>query len=191
MRKRFLKKQNHQERENDVRSTLELHEIEEILFNRAAHYIRLRERSEKEMDAYLQKKIKIYYLSEKEINELVQKIISRLKELDLLNDKRFIEWWVGQRSYFKPRGSYLLRQELQQKGADRDEISFYFEDNKIDELLLAKEALAKKMRSLETLSLKESEKKALSFLMRRGFSFSIAKKAFEECKEKRYNKSKL
>jgi regulatory protein len=191
MRRPFRKRQNNLIQKSEDRSTLNLKEIEDILFNKAARYIALRERSEKEITVYLSKKIERYHLLSEENEELICKVIEKLKELELLSDKRFIDWWVTQRSYFKPRGSYLLHQELQQKGVNRDEINFYFEDNKLNELELAKKAIEKKLRTFSALSTQEQEKKCISFLMRRGFSFSIAKKAFEDLREKMYNESKL
>lgn len=188
MKKLFQKRPKTQK---NNQSEQEIKEIEDVLFNRAGRYLALRERSEKEIQNYLQKKVERYYLPDEQQTQVVSAVVNRLKELDLLNDKRFIEWWVDQRSYFKPRGTYLLRQELQQKGANKDEVSFYFEDNQLDELTLAKNALLKKSKSLQLLQSVQLEKKALAFLMRRGFSFVIAKKAFEEWREKRYNETQL
>ncbi len=164
---------------------MELKEIEELLYNRAYNYIRLRERSEKEISNYLKKKIKKYSLNSTEENNIAISIIKRLQEAEVLNDSKFIDWWVNQRSYFKPRGTYLLKQELQAKGVKNDDIKDYFIENNIDEKELAFKALLAKSKIIKDLSHEEAFKKALSFLMRRGFHYELSKKTFEEWWQKR------
>lgn len=51
-------------------------------------------------------------------NDVIAAVISRLKEMDYLNDRRFAEKWVRYRIKYKPRGKRLLRLELRKKGID-------------------------------------------------------------------------
>lgn len=83
------------------------------------------------------------------INQLLDNFIDR----GLLDDLKFARWWVDQRVRFRPRGNIALKQELLQKGIDREII---------ESVLLSKEAeieLAKKVPA--------SKRQA------RGFSFSV------------------
>lgn len=148
----------------------------ETLLQKCYRFLSLRNRTEKEMRDYLGKKIQRFKLNNPQ--ELIEKAIQQLKEQDLIDDKKFIEWWVEQRSYFKPKGPFVLKQELLEKGVAHDLIRQYFEENKIDELALAKQVLQKKQKTLVNLEKEEKFKKASEFLMRRGFSYELAKKTF-------------
>ncbi len=164
---------------------LNIDEIKMSLYGRANRFILLRERTEKEIIDYLKKKISKYHLQYSEENEIISYLINHLKEDDLINDNRFIEWWVNQRSYFKPRGEFLLKRELEQKGISPESITFYFQDHQIPEEELVQKALASKNKTLMSYSKEEAFKKAMNFLLRRGFSYSLSKKAFEDSWQKR------
>jgi len=152
-------------------------ELFEKLLQKCYRFISLRNRTEKEIKDYLSKKAQRYKIQNP--NELIDKVVQQLKEEGLIDDKKFIEWWVEQRSYFKPKGTFILKQELLQKGINRDLIDQYFEENKIDELSLAKIALQKKVKVLKELKKEERYQKAISFLVRRGFSFETANKVVQ------------
>lgn len=140
--------------------------------NHAYHFLKFRPRTEREMRDYLIRK--------KTPADLIEKIIDKLKESKFIDDREFIKWWVDQRSYFKPKGQFILKQELLRKGIAKDTIDDFFDniqDN--NEEGLAVKALEKKRPSLERLKGKERYQKAINFLLRRGFSFDSAKKAFE------------
>jgi len=149
-------------------------ELFEKFLQKCYRFLSLRNRSEKEIRDYLKKKTAKYKLSEPK--NIIDKVVTALKEEKLIDDKNFITWWVDQRSYFKPKGLFVLKQELLQKGINRDLIDQYFEENKIDELSLAKIALQKKVKVLKELKKEERYQKAISFLVRRGFSFETANK---------------
>ncbi len=50
--------------------------------------------------------------------ELIEKVIAVLTNLDYLDDKEFARKWVKERIKNKPRGRYMLRYELKKKGID-------------------------------------------------------------------------
>lgn len=151
--------------------------LRQKLLQRCYRFLSLRNRSEKEIRDYLKKKIKKIKPNNSE--KIIDLIVHQLKEEGLIDDKKFIRWWVEQRSYFRPRGVFALRQELQQKGVNRGLIDRYFKENKIDQLSLAKRVLEKKQGRLKPLTRKEKFKKAIEFLRRRGFSYEVAKQAFK------------
>ena len=52
--------------------------------------------------------------------QLVDRVIERLRRLELVDDAAFAEYWVEQRATHRPRGGRLLKQELRQKGVNQD-----------------------------------------------------------------------
>lgn len=106
----------------------------------------------------------------------VCKVITRLKELDYLNDERFAENWIKYRIKHKPRGRNLLKKELMAKGVDQRLIN-----RVLDKLLsediekeLAFSLAAKWLRShsLDIVKLKR-------YLYNKGFTADIIYKTIE------------
>ena len=52
-------------------------------------------------------------------DESIQTVIDDLTEAKLIDDDAFAAFWVEQRETFRPRSRLALRQELSQKGVDR------------------------------------------------------------------------
>lgn len=153
-----------------------------LIVQKCYRFLSIRNRTEKEIEDYLNKKVQRYKISNQK--ELIRKIIQRLKEENFINDEKFIEWWVEQRSYFKPKGIFVLRRELLNKGIVKELIDDFFEKNGTDEFKLAKNAILKKEKFFKKIDEKERYKKTIDFLIRRGFSYTLAKKAFAECFKK-------
>jgi regulatory protein len=172
---------------------MEKKDLETMLLNKCYRFLSFRARTEKEISQYIQKKSKKYENLDLTIQEELEKnILKTLKVQGLINDSAFISEWVSYRTAVKPRSRFLLQIELTKKGIQKDLIDEYFQNNTLDEESLAKDTLKQKFRSI---SLIEDQKKrfnkALSFLMRRGFSYSISKKAFEDLYKNQYNKHNL
>lgn len=110
---------------------------------------------------------------------VVEKIIEKLKRKGLLNDKLFAQNWVESRRRSKNKGKIAIKAELVKKGIEKEIINEVLEDAQ-DELELAVRALAKKSGVFLKYEGRELEQKALQFLVRRGFSFEIAKEAFKK-----------
>lgn len=140
------------------------------LLERTLKFIAIRPRSEKEIRAYLKRKRK------KSSPELIEKIIQKLKILEQVDDLKFAQWWIEQRTTFRPKGKIGLQMELRQKGVERDLIEKTVSG--IDELSLAKKALKKKSHLLD-------KQKLINFLSYRGFSWTTIKQALEEIGKKR------
>lgn len=157
-------------------------EKKDYLFNRALGYIALRSRSEKEIYDYLLKKSKFFpnLIFEKEVEE----IVILLKEEGYIDDSKFISWWVESRSYFRPKSKIILVQELKKKGIGSELINNYFDDNQVDEVQLAKDIISKKIHRYKGLDRKNQFTKMMFLLTRAGFSYQVAKTAFEEFDQK-------
>src|SRR5437763_5918566 len=52
--------------------------------------------------------------------QVVDRVIERLRHLQLVDDAAFAAYWVEQRATHRPRGARLLKQELRQKGISQD-----------------------------------------------------------------------
>lgn len=115
-----------------------------------------------------------------------QAVLEQLSELDLINDQRFAEAWVHTRDLLAPRGAFILQMELVKKGIDKEIIKKVLRErqdlaadeasDQPDEETLARKLLEGKMRAYAHLTPEVRERRLLSLLMRRGFSYETAKR---------------
>jgi regulatory protein len=143
----------------------------EIAFQKAMHFLSYRVRTEKEMRQNL--------LSHEFDNELVDEIISKMKEKGLLNDLQFARAWIDNRNQYRPRGQKALAVELQQKGVSREAIEEALEEMG-DELGLAMSAGRKYAQRLGNDDWNLFRQKLSAYLGRRGFSYDIVKDAVRQ-----------
>ena len=137
--------------------------------NLAYFYLSIRNRSEKEMRDYLAKK--------KASEEVIEKIITSLKEKKFLNDEAFTRSWILNRARVKPKGRVLLKLELRQKGISDDIISTVLsevQEDVPDELEQAKGLIAKRMEKMAGKSRQEIYAKVGGFLSRMIFAIIAA-----------------
>ncbi len=111
------------------------------LLNKAINFISFRPRSEWEI--------------RRKFNN--EDLITKLKELRLINDEEFTKWFIEQRQTFRPKGKRLLEAELRKKG-----IKVKVETG-LSETELAKKALEKK-KNLD-------REQKIRFLVSRGFDW--------------------
>ncbi|MCK4224990.1 MAG: RecX family transcriptional regulator [candidate division Zixibacteria bacterium] len=137
----------------------------------ALRFLSFRRRTEKEIKDKLKKK----GLDERTIKST----IAKLKDYDLINDSEFATAWVKERLAYKPRGKKLLRQELWKKGIKKDIINQVTEELCQDEDKSASELLEKIKKRYKSLEPKVARRRMLSLLLRRGFSYEIAKNTME------------
>jgi len=152
--------------------------MENSLYLRALKYIGFRPRSEKEVRDYLQKKIQ----KRVDGSELIEAIIVKLKSQNFINDLEFAKWLVRSRSEFRPKGKYLVTQELRQKGIPQEIIDSVFTSDirTLSENDLAISLLFQKKRKYEQMDPQERFNKAGSMLARRGFSLDVIKAAIDQ-----------
>ena len=82
--------------------------------NAALRLLTYRSRSEGEIRRRLQDRF---------TGEIIDRALSDLRRQGLLDDAAFAREWREQREKFRPRGSGVIRQELQRLGVDREIIS--------------------------------------------------------------------
>lgn len=154
----------------------------------------IRMRSEKEIRDYF--KLKNYQAKIKDREPvgdlLIDLVIERLKQKELVNDKVFAKSWLQARQKSQKKGLQLIKSELFNKGIDRETVEEVMAESKTqgeDEYSLARQSLDKKSRIWRNLAGAELRKKGLEFLVRRGFSYEVAKDTVDNFLQKDYNVS--
>lgn len=159
------------------------------LIDSSFRFISFRPRSEKEIHDFLLKKLQKRNILDQ---DLVDRILIRLRDLGYLDDTKFVSWWIDQRRSHKPKGVRLIVRELKAKGISDDLVKslvvkrrdqFSCGRNEIDtddEIALARRAVAKKLFLWQTLSSLERKKKMYGFLGRRGFDAETIHRAIDE-----------
>jgi regulatory protein len=144
-------------------------DLEEKAKNVAIGYIEYRPRSIAETRQHLQKK--------EYPDDVIERVVQRLAEVELLNDAAFARYWVEQRETFKPRSKMALQMELRKKGIERALIETAVAE--VDELAAATQAAQAKARRYHSLPQQEFRKKLGGFLQRRGFGYDIVREVTE------------
>jgi regulatory protein len=149
-----------------------------------------RQRTEKEVRDYLRNVSFKRIIKDQEALSpvVIDKVIERLFEKRLLDDRLFAQEWVRARQLSKKKGQIAITQELMQKGVSKEVIDEVMDEQTSpeNEYSLAQEALTKKERLFKGLEEMAYKQKALQFLIRRGFSYEIAKDVVEEFVKKVY-----
>src|SRR3989338_1245670 len=155
------------------------------LMDRMYNLLSFRATTEKEIRGYLKrlnfkKKIK----DQEQLSEIVQDaLIARLKTKGLLNDLEFTKAWVLSRG--SKKSLMVVRGELIKKGVSREIIEQVLsEEGVTDQTKIAQSLLEKKWPRFNNLPPIERKKKAIEFLLRRGFSYDIAKTVIENLLKK-------
>ena len=148
----------------------------------AEKFLSYRPRSEFEVAQYLRRKMKIKHPEAlEEQDDYIKETIEYYKETSGINDEEFVNWWVQERSYFKPKGERALRQELRQKGVAQELVDQTLAAHQPNESELLKQLVNQKAQ-LSDLSSKKGVEKLTQHLLRRGFSYNEIKKAIADFK---------
>lgn len=98
---------------------------------------------------------------------IAARVLSRLRQLRLLDDEAFAAWWVESRGRQSPRGSRAMRDELRRKGVSDAAIDTALAELDEDETIF-RLALARGER-LRGLPRPDFERRLGGYLTRRGF----------------------
>jgi regulatory protein len=107
--------------------------------------------------------------------ELAERVLDRLDQMGLLNDEQFAEYWAEQRERFSPRAAYAITQELRQRGVDAATAAGAADPE--DDAARALAAGRQRLRALRGADEQTFRVKLGQFLLRRGFSYGIAREA--------------
>ncbi|NGZ75438.1 regulatory protein RecX [Saccharibacillus alkalitolerans] len=143
----------------------------QIAYVQALNYLSFKPRTSGEIEQKL---------IEKEIDpEAAADTIRRLEEEKLIDDASYAQEWAQQRVTGRKKGKVLVKQELRRKGIDPELIDDALEAlGDDDELRSAEDLAAKKWRTTKG-DLWDRKRKTADFIMRRGFSSEIARKALD------------
>ena len=144
---------------------LDQEDAAQVALDSALGYLACRPRSERELRQNLVRK--------GITPERVEQVVARLKELSLLDDAAFAQFWVENRDRFSPRGALALRSELFGKGVERETIDEAIAQG-ADEEGRARAVAEKKLPRLRGLDYRTYYGKLVALLARRGFSYEVA-----------------
>lgn len=138
-------------------------------FNRACFYLSKKLRTTFEVRSYLYKIFK----NEPNLNPVVDEVLKKLKELNYIDDIKYIKAYINTSKIKKPKSKFLLKNELIKKGINSSLIDEYFDtadfsDDK--ECCDAIEKLQKKYRNIEY---SKAKRRVVNSLLRMGFSYDV------------------
>jgi len=116
-------------------------------------------------------------------SNIIDEVVKELIEYKYLNDAEFAEAYINDRINFNPRGSFLIKKELREKGIAENIV-----DQKIKELFpeekemeLARKAAEKKIETLNK-GLEENKiyQKVGSYLQAKGYTSWIIRETLED-----------
>ena len=114
------------------------------------------------------------YLARKECDAaLIDHVVERVTREGYLDDQAFADFWVDNRTRFRPRSARALRHELREKGVAPDVIDQALTE--LDEGDAAWDAVAGRLDRWRDLDEREFAQKLIGFLSRRGFSYAVAR----------------
>ena len=151
-------------------------EIEEIVkkaefqktYDKLLRFAMVRPRSEKEVTDYFRRK-KVH-------ESMHEKLLDKLKHLELIDDAKFAKWWVEQRGNFKPKPKRILKIELTQKGIVKEIIENVLGETVVDEEKMAKDLIERKAYKWKGLEAREARRKMSQYLAGKGFNWDIIEK---------------
>jgi len=109
-------------------------------------------------------------------DEAIEAVVQLLTEKGYLNDVAFARNYINSKTQYNNYGRRRIVVGLLQKGIGKEDIqAAYGEDDNADEIEAAKRALAKRVAKKGS----DDRQKLMAFLMRRGFSYDVVKRAME------------
>ena len=116
------------------------------------------------------------------VEEIVTRVLTRLQELNYLNDEQFAAQYANSRLTIKAVGRNRLRRDLQRKKISSTVINQALEDvyTEHDEEALITKAITKRLRLKGKPTSREETKKLFDHLVRLGFNFDLVIKKVRE-----------
>lgn len=111
--------------------------------------------------------------------QLEDQVLTRLQELNLINDETYVRNAIEEATKYKLQGRYKLASRLQRKGIDFKDTETLWKESEISEKELATEALKRAAKRFAKVPPAKLYQRRASFLASRGFSpeiiFELAK----------------
>jgi len=158
------------------------------LIEAGIRFVSIHPRSEKDIRAYLLKKLRRYH---NEDESYIEQAFERLSELGYVDDKAYSQAFVASRNAHNQKGNTLLRLELRAKGIAPHIIDEVLEsmttgDEGTSEYTRAMQLVEKK-KNVFNLPILERKRKIFSYLSRRGFGSDTIRRVIDGDRENDYN----
>lgn len=111
-------------------------------------------------------------------DDVIQLVIDDLTAAGLIDDTAFAAFWVEQRDTFRPRSRLALRQELNQKGLEREVVAEALEG--LDEIEAARRVARKQAGRWRELPEAEWRAKLTRYLLRHGYPYDVVNEVVSE-----------
>jgi regulatory protein len=141
------------------------------MYGLVLRYVAIRQRSEWEIETYLQRKQCPVPLQEK--------ILKKLHANRLIDDSVFAEAWVSNRRLLKPVSKRRLQLELTQKHVSHEIIEQVLAEDETNEGDVLKELITRKRKQTKY----QDNEKLMAYLARQGFGYGDIKSALNELAE--------
>lgn len=158
----------------------------EWAYESALRFLSHRPRSESEVRAYFKKKERKKKKEAEQKGEddlraidegVVEAVIERLRRAGLVNDEGFAQFWVENRTAFRPKGKRALQAEMRAKGLSASAIEAALVN--ADDTAVAEQLAAARARRLKDLPEPEFKQKLSDYLARRGMGYDVISEAVE------------
>jgi regulatory protein len=153
--------------EKEIEDVVKKAEYQKTL-DKLIRFAMVRPRSEKEVTDYFRRK-KVH-------ESMHEKLVEKLKHLELLDDAKFAKWWIDQRQSFRPKPKRILNQELRIKGIKSEVIEEVLGGEEIDEQKIAKDLIERRAYKWKNLEPREAHQKMSQYLSGKGFSWEVIEK---------------
>ena len=182
----MFKKRNWQPRptEGSVEKLREINpeKARQKTFDRAVNLLAYKPRSEEELRQRLLEK-------EWTNAEIVEAVLSKLKEYNYLNDEQFANDFAAARLRQKPIGKRVLKQKLALKKLDKETVEAAletaFEETPEEDVI--ERAIEKRLRLKGKPETREDSKKFYDYLLRQGFSYDLVGNKMREIAARNYD----
>lgn len=149
---------------------LKVADMIERAYMRTLDFLSYRPRSEAELYQYLLGRCSCS-------EDVADIVVQRLSRAGFIDDTAFAQYWVENRTAFRPRGQRALVYELRQKGVSADIVEAALMD--FDEREAAWAVAEEQARKLEHLQADKFRKRLSGRLARRGFSYDLIREILD------------
>ena len=115
--------------------------------------------------------------------DIIRRVMEFLKKYEYVNDEEYCRKYIKETMKLRPKGKFLIKMELKERGIKEEVIDEALEEAEIDEQPLAEALLERKYEDFANMDRKELSR-VYGFLQRKGFSYGVIKAAVASLAEK-------
>ena len=151
----------------------------ESLMASCLRYISYRPRSRYEITIYMEKRT--------DDQAVIARVLSRLEEMEYINDQSCADWFISSYRGKKAKGRRVIKEKLKQYGVPSEIIEETMRSLPPEDEESIKILIEKKAKLLRLVPPNEQKWKLMAYLERRGFSKGIIYRLVDEYVENTYN----